>query len=122
MSRSRKRHCAAAALLFVVLLGAGLVRATSGTGAWLMYAGDSQHAARSAVASQPLETIHWSTSVDLAQPPEPILVHYGSPLATPSNTVIVPVKTTTNGDFRIYARNGQDGSLIWSQTSDYVLP
>lgn len=108
--------------LAAVLLAAGLVvRATSGPAAWIMFAGDPQHTAVSAVASQPLETIRWSTPVDLAPPPGSILIHYGSPLATPSNTIIVPVKTGTGG-FRVDARNGQNGALIWSQITDYILP
>lgn len=51
-----------------------------------------------------------------------LLIHYGSPLVTPSNTVIVPVKTGLNGGFRVDARNGGTGSSLWSLTTDYVLP
>src|SRR6187200_3282797 len=60
---------------------------------WSTYGGNAQHTALSSVASQPLEVIHWTTPVDLAPPSGTILIHYGSPLVTPSNTVIVPVKT-----------------------------
>jgi hypothetical protein len=109
--------------LAAVLLAAGLVvRATSGPAAWFMFAGDPQHTAVSVVASQPLQTVLWSAPVDLAPPNAPILIHYGSPLATPSNTIIVPVKTDSAGRFRVDARNGQNGALIWSQTTDYILP
>lgn len=41
---------------------------------------------------------------------------------TSANTVIVPVKTTAVGGFRIDARRGADGSLIWTLPTDYVLP
>jgi uncharacterized protein YjdB len=123
-SDSHNRNPRARALsLAAVLLAAGFaVRATSGPAAWLMFAGDPQHTAVSEVASPPLEAIRWSTPVDLAPPAGEILIHYGSPLATPSNTIIVPVKTGSTGGFRVDARNGQNGALLWSQTTDYVLP
>ena len=106
-----------------VLLGARLlVHATSAPDGWSTFAGDPQHTAVSAVASQPLEGILWSTPVDLAPPSGNILIHYGSPLVTPANTVIVPVKTGSAGGFKVEARNGRDGALIWSQTTDYILP
>jgi hypothetical protein len=74
------------------------------------------------VASQPLEAIHWSSPVDLAPPSGEILIHYGSPLVTPANTVIVPVKTGSAGGYTVRAINGQSGALIWSASTDYVLP
>ena len=91
---------------------------------WRGFAGDPQHTAISAVKSQALSQIHWQTPVDL-QPQYrdgELLIHYGSPLVTAANTVIVPVKTGAAGGFRVEARAGADGSLIWSQASDYILP
>jgi hypothetical protein len=38
------------------------------------------------------------------------------------NTVLVPVKTAAQGSFRFEARSGTNGGLIWSATSDYVVP
>jgi hypothetical protein len=77
---------------------------------WPSHAHDAQHSARSSVAAQPLSNTHWSTPVDLH--PEitsgEILIHYGSPLVTPANTVIVPVKTGKNS-FRVEAHNGSNG-------------
>ncbi len=35
---------------------------------------------------------------------------------------MVPVKTTATGGFRFEARSGTPGSLLWSATSDYVVP
>jgi len=89
---------------------------------WSTYGGNAQHTALSSVASQPLEAIHWTTPVDLAPPSGTILIHYGSPLVTPSKTVIVPVKTCSSGGYSLRAFNGQSGALIWSATTDYVLP
>ena len=91
---------------------------------WNGFAQNSQHSAESPVSSQALKRVVWSTPVDLA--PQfsggELGIHYGSPLVTTANTVIVPVKTTTTGDFRVEAHRGTDGSLIWTQPSDYVLP
>jgi len=111
-------------LPFAGLLLGGFVffGATPARAAWSTLGGNAQHTAVSAVAAQPLEGIHWSTPVDLAPPAGDILIHYGSPLVTPANTVVVPVKTGSNGGYRVDARSAQDGSLIWSQTTDYVLP
>jgi len=71
------------------------------------------------------QAIRWSTPVDL----DPqyanngnLYIHYGSPLITSKNLVLVPVKTGANGGFRLEARQGTNGSLFWSINSDYVLP
>jgi len=92
---------------------------------WSDYAHDAQHSALSPVASQPLHRLLWQTSVDLSVPTNntsELFIHYGSPLITRSNTVIVPVKTTTSGGFRIEARVGTTGVTNWMQSTDYILP
>ena len=91
---------------------------------WSDYAHDAQHSAISPAASQPLHRILWQTPVDLN--PQytggELLIHYGSPLITRSNTVIVPVKTGASGGFRVEAHAGNTGATNWMQTTDYVLP
>lgn len=91
---------------------------------WSGYGHDSQHTALSSVPAQPLNRIRWQTPVDL-QPQysgTSLLVHYGAPLVTAANTVIIPVKTGATNGFKVEARSGADGSLKYSLTSDYTLP
>jgi hypothetical protein len=113
------------AALFVFLTGvfAGLMAlsASAQTGAWLTHSHDEQHSALSTVQSQPLSSIHWHTPVDLNPPQGEIFIHYGSPLVTAANTVIVPVKTGTNS-FRVEARNGLSGKRLWMHKTGYQTP
>ena len=93
--------------------------------AWFGYGRDAQHTAASAIASQDLGRIVWTAPVDLA--PQyttsgALLTHYGSPVVTTNNTVVIPVKTTTTGAYRVEGRNGTSGALLWSAATDYVLP
>jgi hypothetical protein len=92
--------------------------------AWQGYARDAQHTALSAIQSQSLDVIVWQTPVDL-QPQldgNDLHIHYGSPVITNANTVIVPVKTGVDDGFELQARSGADGTLLWTQTTDYTLP
>ncbi len=93
--------------------------------AWWGFGRDAQHAATGAIATQDLSRITWQMPVDLAPQREPdgaLLIHYGSPVVTTQNTVIVPVKAGATGGFRFEARSGANGGVIWSGDSDYVLP
>jgi hypothetical protein len=89
---------------------------------WSGYGHDAQHTGLSTVAAQPLNNIHWSTPVDLNPTPSgPLYVHYGSPGITAANTVLVPVRTVTGG-FEIRAFNGENGTPIYTLTTDFVQP
>ena len=91
---------------------------------WSGYAHDPQHTGISQNAAQPLQAIRWQTPVDDAPPyggGGELLVHYGSPLITATNTVIIPVRKADN-TFRIEARKGSSGALVWQTDSDYILP
>ncbi len=131
--------CAAIAALALAasLIGCGGGGGSSGTSAgpspappvdgpaWRGFASNPQHTALAAIASQDLNRIAWSTPVDLAPAftaSGVLLAHYGSPVVTSHNTVVVPVKTGRAGGFRLEARSGTNGGLIWSANSDYVLP
>jgi len=91
---------------------------------WTSFAQNAQHTSLSPVRSQNLQRIRWQTPVDL-QPQfsgDELTIHYGSPLVTSQNTVIVPVKTGADGNFRVEARSAVDGALLWSMPTDYILP
>jgi len=90
------------------------------TGAWPTHSHDEQHTGISSVASQSLTRIRWHVPVDLAPPQGEILIHYGSPLVTAANTVIVPVKTLTG--FRVEGHNGATGKKMWTQATKYQVP
>lgn len=91
---------------------------------WNGFASDAQHSAQSPTPIQSSYKIRWQTPVDLdpQYSSGELLIHYGSPLVTSSNTVIVSVKTGALGGFEIEAFDGTNGSLIWTLTTDYILP
>jgi hypothetical protein len=91
---------------------------------WRMYGRDPQHSARASKAAQPLGAIHWQTPVDLDPQfsGNDLLIHYGTPLVTARNTVVLPVKTGADGGFRVEAHDGKSGALRWQLDTDYVLP
>jgi hypothetical protein len=120
----RHRSSLAGAVYVTLFVASAAIYPRTGlaAGAWSTLGGNAQHSGVSTVAAQPLETIRWSTPVDLAPPGVIILIHYGSPVVTPANTVIIPVKTGASSGFRVDARSGNDGALKWSATTDYLLP
>ena len=106
------------------LVQAGFGSATASSIAWSNFARDAQHTALSVNESQPLNRIRWSTAVDLdpQYSDNELLIHYGSPLLTARNTVIVPVKTGATSGFEVEAVSAATGAAQWILTSDYVLP
>jgi hypothetical protein len=91
--------------------------------AWATQSHDPQHSGVSSVKAQSMRAIHWTAQVDL-QPTftgGELFVHYGSPLVTLQNTVIVPVKTGAFDGFRVEARSGKDGKLKWKMDTDYSV-
>lgn len=113
-------------LLAGVSLLAGMsrqsARAQIGVRGWQGYAASAQHDAIAPTASQPLKKIHWRTAVDLMPPGGGVDIHYGSPLVTAYNTVVVTVKTGRNDGYKIEGRDGTTGTLLWTQQTDYTSP
>jgi len=91
---------------------------------WSGFAGNAQHTALSGVASDSLQTIRWETPVDtsVVGSSGPIYIHYGSPVVTADNTVIVPVKTGSSGSFEVEGITGSSGAVNWTYSSNYILP
>ena len=84
------------------------------------FAGNAQHTSSYSAPAQTLNVIKWLTSVDLNN--TGALIHYGAPLVTAANTVLVPVKTGAADGFRIAAVNGSNGAAKYLLSTDYTLP
>jgi len=115
---------AARTLALVALLVGSVAPGAARASGWRGFGGDAQHTAASAVAAQPTEAVRWSTPVDL-QPNysgTSLLIHYGTPLVTRRNTVVIPVKTGATDGFQVEAHRADTGALVWTQTTDYTLP
>ena len=83
------------------------------------FAGNAQHTSIYQPAAQNLNAIHWSTTIDLNNSGN--FAHYGSPLITSANTVLVPVKTASDG-FQVNAFDGSSGAAKYTLTTAYILP
>jgi hypothetical protein len=102
--------CSVISILALIIL----VRANSGSAVNVpgqapsvpTFAGNAQHTAVYQTAAQNLNSIHWSTTIDLNN--SGALAHYGAPLITSANTVLVPVKTVGDG-FQVNAFDGSSG-------------
>ena len=111
-------------LLCVVCLTSHPITLLAQAPTWGMYNGNAQHTGISTVPMQQMNVIRWSTPVDLnpVYSGNDLLIHYGSPLATAANTIIVPVKTGASDGFMVEGLSSVNGSVKWTQTTDYTLP
>src|SRR5262245_28062811 len=102
-------------LLMLVLLVATATRvgAQSST-----FAGNPQHTAIYPVRPQHMNRVLWSATVDVTQ--NAASSHYGAPLITASNTVIVPT-VASGSNYSIMAYEGGTGRLKYTLTNDYRL-
>src|SRR5215469_4752298 len=92
--------------------------------AWAGFAGNAQHTAVANKAAQPLKRIRWHAKVDRAPVlvGNELLIHYGSPMITGANTVLVPTRVSTKAGFRVVAYSGRSGARRWSLNTDYRPP
>jgi hypothetical protein len=91
---------------------------------WGGFAGNAQHTAAARTRPQPFRRIRWTAKVDLA--PDllfgELLIHYGSPMITAANTVLVPTRVSAKAGFRVAAYSGTSGARRWSLRTDYRPP
>jgi hypothetical protein len=83
------------------------------------FGGNAQHTGIFSAPAQNLNLIRWQADIDLNN--TGALAHYGSPVVTPANTVIFPVKTATDS-FRVVGYNGSTGFPKYTLTGDYIMP
>ena len=108
------------------IAGAGNSRAGGPRAAveWAGFAGNAQHTAVARKRPQPFRRIRWRAKVDLA--PHlvggELLIHYGSPMITAANTVLVPTRVSARAGFRVVAYSGTSGVRRWSLNTDYRAP
>src|SRR6266480_4064639 len=120
MLLSDLRKCSGSNRLFVTAFSCCIVLFVSkpALAQSLTFGGNAQHTSSYSPPAQNLNAIKWTTPNDLNPG---ALAHYGSPLVTATNTVLVPVKTATNG-FRVDAFNGTSGAAKYTLATDYILP
>jgi hypothetical protein len=117
----------------ILLAAACSLGAQSLTTPWSGYGHDPQHSGVSANAAQALNHIHWCTPVDtvLEDTSGPLYIHYGSPVVTAGNTVLVPQRTSAGNTYRINAFSGGSGGSfgcglpntpLYTLTTDYTPP
>jgi hypothetical protein len=89
---------------------------------WAGYAGNAQHTAVASAKAQPFTKIRWKAKVDLTPFPRPatVTVHYGSPMITAGNTVLVPTHESDTTGYRVIAYSGANGARRWSLNTDWT--
>ena len=114
--------CSVLILPLVLLVRANsgsAVKAPNQTPSVPTFAGNAQHTAVYQPAAQNLNRIQWSTSINLDNNGD--FAHYGAPLVTAGNTVLVPINIANDG-FQVTAFDGGNGAAKYTLTTDYVLP
>ena len=115
--RTQRGFYVRCSILIALILAAGAAERRAWAQQWTGFGGDSQHAANSGVAGQSLQTIEWSTSIDALFRPTSF-AHYGSPMSTAENTIVVPERNAVGG-WQVQGINGANGAVLWTQVSDY---
>jgi hypothetical protein len=110
--------------LFAVPSGAQAAAAPAAPVAWAGFAGNAQHTAVATSMPQPFHRIRWKAKVDLhpVLSGRELLIHYGAPMITAANTVLVPTRVSARAGFRVVAYSGTSGTRRWSLNTDYRPP
>jgi len=113
----------ASAWVLLLSVAAALPRSVHAQ-SWNSYGRNAQHNALGSGPSQLPLVIRWSTPVDLdpQYSGNVLYIHYGSPVITAQNNVLVPVKTGAEGGFQVNAFHAATGQQYASWTTDYILP
>lgn len=82
------------------------------------FAASAQHTGLYSTPAQHLNAVRWTARIDTSN--TGAMAHYGAPLVTASNTVIVPVRTASG--FQVEAFEGVSGRLKYTLNTDYSLP
>jgi hypothetical protein len=101
--------------VWIGILGVLAFAAPCGLAQSLTFAGNAQHTAQFPVPAQHLNRVRWSTAVQQAFN----MIHYGSPLVSPSNTVIFATNFV-GVRFTVRALEGATGRLKYILTNDFV--
>ena len=91
---------------------------------WAGFARNAQHTALASEPPQPFGRIRWRAKVDRAPMLEnrTLPIHYGSPMITAANTVLVPTRIGAKAGFRVIAYSGTNGARRWALDTDYRPP
>jgi hypothetical protein len=91
---------------------------------WAGFAGNAQHTAAARGLPQPFRRIRWRAPVDLHPDLQfgTLAIHYGSPMITSANTVLVPTRVSASAGFRVVAYAGRTGARRWTLDTDYRPP
>lgn len=112
--------------IFVVssLLLAAVAGAQSGIPQWAGLGRTATHRSQAPVPFQNMNTVLWSMPVDLNPQYSggALLIHYGSPLITHNNYLVMGVKTGATDGWRVEVRNGIDGTPLYQMATDYSVP
>ena len=108
------------------IAGAGNSRA-DGPGAaveWAGFAGNAQHTAVAREPPQPFQPdpLEGEGRPGPASDTGELPIHYGSPMITAANTVLVPTRVSAKAGFRVVAYSGASGVRRWSLDTDYRPP
>ena len=112
-ARSHSRSIVLAIALGALAFGSATAEAQLST-----FGGNAQHTNVYSTPAQNINVIRWQTPIDNGSGE---FAHYGEPLVTSNNTVIVPVLSPGDG-VQMEAFDGATGVLKYSQSSDYQFP